>query len=63
MADPEISQNSEAANSRGSNESFADILSEFQKSHSRKVEGGKQLEAIVISVTPEAVYFDIGLKS
>src|SRR5215469_2440744 len=63
MADPEISQNSEAANSRGSDESFGDILSEFQKSHSHKIEGGKQREATVISVTPEAVYFDIGLKS
>lgn len=64
MADPEISQNPVAAHSQSSsNESFGDILSEFQKSHSHKIEGGKQLEATVISVTPEAVYFDVGLKS
>ena len=44
-------------------ESFADIFKEFQKSHSHKTEGGKQLEGTVISVTPEAVFFDIGYKS
>jgi small subunit ribosomal protein S1 len=46
-----------------SNESFGDILTQFQKSHSRKSEGDKQIQATVISVTPEAVYFDIGYKS
>src|SRR5690349_13449843 len=44
-------------------ESFGEIFSEFQKSHSRKVEGGRQLEATVISVTAESVFFDIGFKS
>lgn len=46
-----------------SKESFGDILSQFQKSHSRKAEGGKQIEATVIAVTAEAVFFDIGYKS
>src|SRR6202008_2341406 len=46
-----------------SKESFGDILSQFQKSHSRKAEGGKQLEGTVIAVTAEAVFFDIGYKS
>jgi small subunit ribosomal protein S1 len=44
-------------------ENFGDILSQFQKDHSRKAEGGKQLEATVISVTAESVFFDIGYKS
>jgi small subunit ribosomal protein S1 len=44
-------------------ESFAKILSEFQKSHSHKVEGGRQLEGTVIAVTDESVFFDIGFKS
>lgn len=43
-------------------ESFGEILSQFQKSHSHK-EGGQQLQGTVISVTAEAVFFDIGYKS
>src|SRR6201984_117477 len=44
-------------------ESFGDILTKFQKSHSHRTEGGKQLEATVIAVTAESVFFDIGYKS
>src|SRR6202162_3018530 len=44
-------------------ESFGDILSQYQKSHSRKTEGSKQLQATVIAVNAEAVFFDIGYKS
>jgi len=44
-------------------ESFGDILSQFQKSHSRKAEGSRQLDATVIAVTDESVFFDIGYKS
>jgi small subunit ribosomal protein S1 len=44
-------------------ESFGEILSQYQKSHSRKADGGKQIQATVISVTPESVFFDIGYKS
>ena len=43
-------------------ESFGEILSQFQKSHSHKP-GGQQLQGTVIAVTPEAVFFDIGYKS
>lgn len=46
-----------------SSESFGDILSQFQKSHSHKTEGSRQLEGTVIAVTSEFVYFDIGFKS
>ncbi|HXJ91162.1 MAG TPA: S1 RNA-binding domain-containing protein [Candidatus Binatia bacterium] len=44
-------------------ESFGDILSQFQKTHSHRTEGGRQLEGTVIAVTDESVFFDIGYKS
>jgi len=47
-----------------SSESFEEILSQYEKSHSRKQEdGGKQLEATVIAVSSESVFFDIGFKT
>src|SRR6201993_1309334 len=65
MSDPETPnpQGPQAQTATESKESFGDILSQFQKSHSRKAEGGKQIEATVIAVTAEAVFFDIGYKS
>src|SRR4051794_41097035 len=64
MSDPEAS-NSQTPETQlaESTESFGEIFSEYQKSHSRKVEGGRQLEATVIAVNAEAVFFDIGFKS
>lgn len=65
MPDPETPnpQNPQAQPVTETTESFGDILSQFQKSHVRRAEGGKQLEATVIAVTAEAVFFDIGYKS
>src|ERR1700757_4397765 len=65
MSDPETPnpQSSQAPTVTDSKESFGDILSQFQKSHARKTEGSKQIEATVIAVTAEAVFFDIGYKS
>jgi len=60
MADP-VDSNSEAQEKTA--ESFGDILSQYQKTHSHKTESGKQLEGTVISVTDESVFFDIGYKS
>jgi len=64
MADPVTSKTSvpETSAAEG-NESFGEILSEFQKSHSHKTEDKRQLEATVIAVTDESVFFDIGFKS
>jgi small subunit ribosomal protein S1 len=59
-SNPEIPEDQSAAESA---ESFGDILSQYQKSHSHKAEGGKQLEGTVIAVTSESVLFDIGYKS
>ncbi len=44
-------------------ESFDEILSQFEQSHSRKAAGGKQLEGTVITVTADSVLLDIGFKS
>ena len=65
MADPSASHsnNPETQPAAETTESFGDILSQFQKSHSHRVEGGRQLDATVIAVTDEAVFFDIGFKS
>lgn len=64
MADPNPSQsNNPETQPASETQSFGDILSQFQRTHSHKVEGGRQLEATVIAVTDEAVFFDIGFKS
>jgi hypothetical protein len=62
MSDPETPnpQNPQAQPVTESKESFGDILFQFQKSHSRKAQGSRQIDATVISVTEEAVFFDIG---
>lgn len=60
MANPE---SPETQSTSEGTQSFGDILSQFQKTHSHKVEGGRQLEATVLAVTDESVFFDIGYKS
>jgi len=46
------------------NQSFGEMLSQYEKSHSRKAEdGGKQLVGTVIVVTAESIFLDIGFKS
>jgi small subunit ribosomal protein S1 len=65
MADP-VTSNSETPAiqpAAETTESFGDILSQYQKSHSRKTEGSRQLQGTVIAVTAESVFFDIGYKS
>jgi small subunit ribosomal protein S1 len=60
MSNPEIPENQPVPEKT---ESFGDILSQFQKSHSRKTEGSRQLQATVIAVNAESVFLDIGYKS
>jgi small subunit ribosomal protein S1 len=44
-------------------ENFADILSQFERSHTHKpASGTKQIEGTVISVSAEQVFLDIGFK-
>jgi hypothetical protein len=45
-------------------ESFADLLSAFERSHSHKSEpGAKQLQGTVVSLSAEQVFLDIGYKT
>jgi small subunit ribosomal protein S1 len=45
-------------------ESFGDLLSQYDKSHSRKsADGGKQLVGTVIVVSGDSIFLDIGFKS
>lgn len=63
MPDPLTSDQEAPEKPADNTESFGEILSQFQKSHSHKTEGSRQLDGTVISVTAENVYFDIGYKS
>ena len=45
-------------------ESFADLLSEFERSHSHKGKpGSRQLQGTVVSVSADQVFLDIGYKA
>ena len=45
-------------------ESFGDVLSQYEKSHARKKEEGqKGINGTVIAVSPESVFLDIGYKT
>src|SRR5208283_281727 len=45
-------------------ESFEDILSRYEQSHSHRAEdGSKQLEGTVVAVSAESAFLDIGYKS
>jgi small subunit ribosomal protein S1 len=47
-----------------SNESFADMLSAFEKTHSHKADpAAKQLQGIVVSLSADQVFLDIGYKT
>jgi len=45
------------------NESFDDLLSQYEQSHSHKAEEGKGREGTVIAVSSESVFLDIGFKT
>ena len=61
MSNPNLPESNSVAEP---SESFEDILSQYEKSHShRKQDRGKQLEATVIAVSSESVFFDIGFKT
>jgi small subunit ribosomal protein S1 len=46
-----------------SNESFDDLLSQYEQSHSHQAEEGKGREGTVIAVSGESVFLDIGFKT
>jgi small subunit ribosomal protein S1 len=58
---PELSSSNEA---NENNESFGELLSQYEKSHSRKDDqGDKRLEGTVVKVTGDSVLMDIGYKT
>src|ERR1022692_3175097 len=65
MSNPSVPESKPTAESAAApDESFGDLLSQFEKSHSRKSEdGGTQLVGTVIVVTGDSVFLDIGFKS
>ncbi|HEY5027937.1 MAG TPA: 30S ribosomal protein S1, partial [Candidatus Angelobacter sp.] len=47
-----------------SSESFQDILSQYEKSHSHKPEeGSRRIEATVVTLTADSILLDIGFKT
>jgi len=61
MSDPIIPESQSVPESP---ESFGDLLSQYERSHSRTRESGRQqLEGTVIAVSAESVFVDIGFKS
>src|SRR5579872_5293322 len=63
MSDPQTPNSETPQPTPENTESFGEIFSEYQKAHSRKAAGQSQIEATVISVNAESVFFDIGFKS
>ena len=66
--EPIADEPSESLESSESQESFADMLSAFELSHSHKAESGKgpgqrQLQGVVISLSADQVFLDIGYKT
>src|ERR1700730_2420785 len=61
MSNPSIP---ESQPSTEPSESFDEIFSQYEQSHSRKAEAGrKQIEGTVIAVSGESVFLDIGYKT
>ena len=46
-----------------SGESFDAIFSEYEQSHARTSEGGRQIDGTVIAVSVDSVFVDIGYKT
>ena len=61
MSNPRIPD--QPTDSNDSNESFDDLLSQYEQSHSHQAEEGKGREGTVIAVSGESVFLDIGFKT
>jgi small subunit ribosomal protein S1 len=60
--DPETQPSTPSA--ADSSESFKDILSQFEQSHSHKPEeGSRRIEATVVTLTADSILLDIGFKT
>ena len=66
MLDQDRSTGPDSQTTNEPGESFGDILSEYEQSHSHRTEtdeGHKTLEGTVVAVTGESVFLDIGYKT
>ena len=64
MSNPSDPESQSTPETPESNESFNDLLTQFEKSHSRKSDdGSKQIDATVVAVTADSVFLDIGYKT
>src|SRR5215212_10779583 len=62
MLDHDQSAGSGSQSNQESTESFGDVLSQFERSHSHRPEKGKGLEGTVVAVSNDSVFVDIGYK-
>ena len=63
VPEPVTAQVTEAVEPEEPEESFADIFSEFQRTHSHREPGTTQLRGTIVAVTADSVLVDIGFKS
>jgi small subunit ribosomal protein S1 len=64
MSNPDVPEVPQVEATIENNESFDQILSQYEQSHSRRVgEDGRQIEGTVIAVSAESVFVDIGFKT
>jgi small subunit ribosomal protein S1 len=63
MPDPSTPQSENIPDRTDAGESFGEMLSQYEKSHSQKSEGSAQRVGTVISVSGDSVFLDIGFKS
>ena len=66
MLDRDHSVDPESQTTNEPGESFGDILSQYEQSHSHRTEtdeGRKALEGTVVAITGESVFLDIGFKT
>jgi len=64
MLDQDHTIGPESETNNDSSESFGDILSQYEQSHSHRAEeGAKGLEGTVVAVSGESVFLDIGFKT
>src|ERR1022692_3686109 len=63
MLDRDRATDSGSQPNNETNESFGDILSQYEQTHSHRPEEGKGLEGTVIAVSGESVFLDIGFKT
>src|SRR5215813_2900672 len=63
MSNPNLPESNTPADATELDESFDNMLSQYEKSHSRATGGGQPLAGMVIAVNADSVILDIGFKT